>query len=134
LTLSIFQIQNKIKDYVTEGGPFLKYAFQCTSFSRNSKFPILLCGKQLYRILPKSVKNDGLCGQIFMFVGKYSISVSLQTFPVLNSIKIHQNVYSLIAGHEEADGHVCTHGVPFFSLRKERLNKDSCQLTATTTG
>jgi hypothetical protein len=123
------------------------HAFQCIIFSPNSKFPILLCGKQLHRILPKSVKNNGLCGQIFMYVSKYSISVSLsifsrnswlfdndcKTFLVLNSIKIRQNVYSLIAGHDEADGYDMHTGCSFlFYSRKERLNKDNCQLTATT--
>ena len=77
---SVLKIQNQIKNSVTARGPFLKYDFHCTNFPRHSKFPILLCGKQLYRILPKSVKNNGLCGQIFMYVCKYSISMSPSLF------------------------------------------------------
>ena len=55
------------------------------------------------------------CVTEFIFAKLVVFRQRLQTFPVLNSIKIRQKVYTLIAGHAEADGHGLYTGCSFFT-------------------
>jgi len=58
------------------------------------------------------------CVTEFIFTKIVVVRQKLKIFPVLNSTKIRQKVYWLMAGHEEADGHGLHTGCSFFSLRK----------------